>query len=193
MKLPVLTILAVCLAATGIVLAFAVPGPQGETGIQGPVGPTGPIGETGPGGPQGIPGINGTNGTIGPMGPPGENGSVGPPGNIRGVWVSMGNLTSLGSKPYDITLGANSPIKVQWTASSSNETGVLVVKLIGDMTITHAIWHEIPFVANELKRGVEFTLVEPIESYTLSLVAKNGSFTDARAELFRFVTYAPVP
>lgn len=184
-KIPLLTLVTISLAITALILSVV---------LTGPIGPEGPPGEKGDKGDQGIQGIAGPVGPIGAngtQGPKGETGAIGPPGpvgNVRGEWISMGNLTSIGTKSYNVTLGANSPIKVLWVSTSSNESSVLIVKMIGDHSGTIGIWNEISFEPNELKRGTELTLVNPFEPYTLHLEIKKGNFSSSRAEVFRFVT-----
>ena len=179
--------LAIVALLLSITLPFAIPGPTGPVG---PQGPKGEIGETGATGVQGEKGDTGANGSIGPQGIPGVNGSKGDrgdPGVIRGNWVKVGTLTSLTSQSFDLTIGESSPVKIFWYATSdlSNES-CLVVKLSGDTSGATALWKEIDFLKSEVKGGTEITLINPTESFTLSLTAKRGGFTSIVADIYRF-------
>jgi len=167
-----------------IVLPIVIQGPQG---IQGPVGPTGLTGATGAQGPNGSVGPNGTVGPQGEKGDKGDNGSQGPIGVIRGSWVLVGDLVGT-SESFNLSLGMNSPIKVTWSATALDNDSVLIVKLIGDTSGDNAIWTEVAFSPHETKRGVETTLLNPSESFTLSMVVKAGDLTDLHASVYRFVT-----
>jgi len=68
---------AVIIAIIALVIAVAVPGPQGIQGPQGPVGPQGEEGPRGEAGPQGEPGPQGPPGATGARGPQGEEGDGG--------------------------------------------------------------------------------------------------------------------
>jgi len=180
--------IAIIIACVALVAAFLVAGPQGPIGPQGEEGmqgATGLRGENGSTGPQGLQGVNGS------VGPKGENGSQGPAGNIRGSWVSMGNYTSLGSKSFDVTLGANSPLKISWSMTSDdlgNNTGIFVIKMIGTVSGDIAIWRETTFKSYETIHGVEVSLINPIGNYTLTTSLKTGALTSIRADVYRWVT-----
>jgi hypothetical protein len=180
--------IAIIIACVALIAAFVVSGPQGQTGLtgeKGEIGERGPIGFNGSVGPIGPQGVNGS------VGPTGQNGSQGPQGNIRGSWVSMGNLTSLGAKSFDVTLGANSPLKLVWSMTSDdlgNNTGIFVIKMIGSVSGDIAMWRETTFKSFETIHGVEVSLINPIGNYTLTTSLKTGALTSIRADVYRWVT-----
>lgn len=180
-------LVAVIALILAIVLPIAIPGPQGIQGVQGPIGLTGETGATGAQGIQGIQGIPGINGSQGEKGDTGEMGPQGEPGVIRGQWVLVGTVSSLSSQSFDLSVGNSSPIKIFFYASSdaSNES-CLVIKLLGDTSGVSALWKEISFMPSETKGGTEITLINPVETFTLSLTAKRGGFTSITADIYRF-------
>ena len=182
MKIRIGLYLGITALLLAIILPFVVPGPQGETGPQGQQGIQGAQGIQGETGPQGIPGINGSVGEKGEKGDVGENGTQGEPGNLMGAWAIGTHLTGLGTTA--VSPGTNSPIRVFWVATAT-ENSTLIVSL--ESAEGMVIWREIPFDSGETKKGIEFTLVNPTLSYTLSLSAKSGSFINVHADAYIWV------
>jgi len=176
--------LAVVALILAIALPFAIPGPTGPVG---PQGPKGEIGLTGDTGPQGEKGDTGENGSVGPIGPTGANGSQGIPGvagTIEGTWEKLGTLTSLTSQSY--TLGTHA-VKVFWYASAGSNESCLVIKLNGDTTGETVLWKETSFSPSETKGGTELCLINPSETFTLSLSKKGGDIISITADIYEFI------
>jgi hypothetical protein len=181
----IVLVVAIVALMLSIILPTIVQGPVGPQGIQGIQGLQGETGETGATGPNGT---IGPNGSQGPKGDVGENGSQGIPGTIRGAWVLVGTLTGLGSQSFNLSLGMNSPVKIFWRAISTSNDSCLIVKLVGDGSEGSAIWRETSFIPLEEKCGIEVTLVNPNEAFTLTLQAKWGGFSYVTADIYRFAS-----
>jgi hypothetical protein len=70
-------------------------------------------------------------------------------------------------------------------ATAVNDS-TLVVSLSSTSGET-VVWREISFLSSESKRGIEFTLVNPTESYILTLTAKTGSFINVNTDIYIWV------
>jgi len=135
----VLSVLALVLAGSAMVVAFGLPGTAGPTGPAGPAGSAGAAGANGIGaiGPQGPPGANGspgpqgTPGATGNQGPVGANGSRGAPGPgavINETTVTVGQLIS------NVTCANFTGARVGFTASGA---GTVVVSASVEVAIYH--------------------------------------------------------
>lgn len=174
-------IIAFIVACIAVSTAFIIPGPQGPRGLTGEQGIQGIPGINGSTGLRGFNGSQGPNGSIGPRG---YNGTVGPAGTLRGGWVFLGNLTSMGTKTFNFSIGGNSPAKVFWSATAGNLTSILIVKLVGSTNGETDIWSEVDFLPSEAKKGVETTLVSGGQTYILTL---SGNMSSIRADVYRWV------
>ena len=182
MKLRIGLFISITALILAIVLPIAIPGPQGERGPQGIQGIQGIQGEAGI---QGIQGEKGDNGTIGPQGEKGDKGDTGEPGSMQGSWVLAGTLSGPGTMVVNAT--PNSPVKIFWVATSTENDSVLIVQLSADSGVN--AWREISFLPGETKKGIEITLVNPNELQTLIISAKTGDFSGLVTNVYRF---APV-
>ncbi len=113
------SLIAILVAVSAILIASNIPGPIG------PLGPIGPIGTTGPIGPVGINGSQGPEGVVGPAGPQGIAGPVGPNGSLSGSWSIIESQENTMS--FSITTTGYA-FKVIWSANGNNDTFEVDVK-----------------------------------------------------------------